>query len=312
MLLPLLLLLVGGELALRFAGWPKATRGSFAHNQIYWVSDPGLRSAKWAHKEENTSFLVSTDEHGLRGPVHPVEKAAGSTRILTLGCSTTFGWGVDDAATYPAQLEGVLREKGRKVEVINGGQPGYTSFQGLWLWDKVLARYQPDLVVFGYIVQDSRKVAYSDKSQAILQGNADFLKANLLYNSRLFLGTRELIDRFRIEQKEVGEVHRVSPDEYAENIRAFADRVQAVGAKLLLFGFPLEREGYTAEHRELLHAAADVLSVPVFDPQPQMEEATRSQQLYFSNDRGHANAAGCSLIATWMAAFLEKEKLLGG
>ena len=34
---------------------------------------------------------------------------------------------------------------------------------------RALRRYQPDLVIFGYIVQDSRKVAYSDLSQAVLQ-----------------------------------------------------------------------------------------------------------------------------------------------
>ena len=64
-----------------------------------------------------------------------------------------------DDESYPARLEAILQAKGQQVEVINAGQPGYTSFQGLWLWRELLHRYKPDLVLIGYIVQDARKAA---------------------------------------------------------------------------------------------------------------------------------------------------------
>ena len=74
---------------------------------------------------------------------------------MTLGCSTTFGWGVDDDASYPALLDGLITDE--QTQVINGGQPGYTSFQGRWLWDKTLKDYAPDVVLIGYVVQDARE-----------------------------------------------------------------------------------------------------------------------------------------------------------
>jgi lysophospholipase L1-like esterase len=313
-LLPLLVLLGGSELALRAAGWPGvADARRFAHMQVYWTEAPSQVEVAHPHKETGGSFKVTTDANGLRAPIHPVERSAGVPRVMALGCSTSFGWGVDDAQSYPARLEARLREAGSPVEVINGAQPGYTSFQGLWLWDKTLAAYRPDVVIWGYLVQDARKVAYSDRSQAVLQQNGEFLKQNLLWRLRLYVGLKTLFDEVRIEAKEEGgqgAVYRVPPEEYVQNLRALKARTDAIGAKLVLFGFPLEREGYTAEHRRLLKAASSVLGVSHHDPQPHFEQLTRDQELFFPQDRGHANAAGLDRIAEGMAEFLRDQKLV--
>lgn len=302
------------EVGLRLAGWPAAdpTR-KFAHNEIYWSTEPDLHLDPFDHKEMGTVFHVSTDKNGVRAPLHPQEKPDGVTRVMTLGCSTTFGWGVEDDQTYPARLESILTAEGHKVEVINGGQPGHSSFQGLWFWDRTLHAYHPDVVIFGYIVQDSRKVAYTDRSQAILQGNGDFLKRNLLYNLKLYLALRQFVQGDSIVSKEQGEVFRVPPADYVQNIRDFKTRIDAVGAKMVLFGFPLERAGYTTDHRALLAAAAadDALGhPPLYDPQPDMETWSAQQSLYFPQDRGHANAAGNDRIAQGMAQFLVAHKLV--
>jgi hypothetical protein len=227
---------------------------------------------------------------------------------MTLGCSTTFGWGVDDEQTYPARLEGILGQAGHAVEVINGGQPGHSSFQGLWLWERALARYRPDVVIFGYVVQDARKVAYSDRSQALLQGNADFLKRSVLYHSKVYLGLLSVWQSFQMANKEQaatgGGEYRVPPEEYVEHIREFRTKIESVGAKMILFGFPLEREGYTGVHRGILHAASEELQLPIYDPQPEFERLTAGETLFFPQDRGHANAAGLDRIAQGMAQFL--------
>lgn len=313
MFVPAVALIGLTELALRMADWPKKDSGrEFVHNEVYWKEPASLHLEPISHKETGGTFRVSTDANGLRVPLHAEDKPAGTFRIMTLGCSTTFGWGVDDADSYPAQLETKLHERGRSsVEVVNGGQPGHSSFQGLWLWDTVLQRYHPDLVVFGYIVQDARKVAYSDRSQAVLQGNAEFLKQNVLYQSRLYLGLKVALGGWQIEQKDkAATVFRVPPDEYVENIRAFQKKVEAAGARFVLFGFPLERAGYTADHRNILHTYSDLEKVPLYDPQPEFERYSSQRTLYFPQDRGHANADGNALIATGMADWLETSALL--
>ncbi len=304
------------EAGLRGAGWPQAS-GAFAHNAPFWVVPANQVQEPTPHNEMATSFAVSTDDNGLRYPIHDQDKRPGVHRIMALGCSTTFGWGVADQESYPAVLERRLRDDGhRKTEVINGGQPGYTSFQGLWLWDEVLRHYEPDVVLVGYVVQDARKAAYSDKSQAILQQDARFLKDHLLYRWRLYQLLRSVIGGFQVEAKEVGPndsggAYRVGPEDYAANLRAFVDRIQDVGATPVLFGYPLEREGYTTTHRKILRAAAAELGVLHLDPQPQMEQASSAAPLYFPRDKGHANAAGNAQIAAWVYDFLGENGLLG-
>ena len=119
-----------------------------------------------------------------------------------------------------------------------------------------------------------------------------------------------MIDQHRMVAKEEGEVPRVPEEEYVENIRAYAARAQEFGAKIMFFGFPLEREGYTAGHRAILHSASELMRVPLYDPQPEFERWSASESLFFPEDRGHANEEGLARIATGMAQFLVAEKLI--
>ena len=316
-LVPVVVIGAAAELGLRQSGWPQISE-TFEHNTPFWVTDPSLEKKAFPHKEERALFRVSSNADGLRSAAAVRAKEDDVLRIMTLGCSTTFGWGVDDSESYPAQLQTLIDAKGSgQVEVINGGQPGYTSFQGRWLWDEVLQHYSPDVVLIGYVVQDARKAAYSDKSQAILQKDNRFLKDHVLYNSRVYLALRSVLGTVQIEAKERpqngrGGIYRVPPQDFVDNIRALVSRVQALGATPVLFGFPLEREGYTETHRTILAAAAKELEIPYLDLQGKMEQASRHKQLYFANDRGHANAAGNAQIAAWVFDFLMEQSLMQG
>ena len=303
------------ELGLRVTYWPKVT-AAFEHKEPFWTVDPSLKNKKMPHKEEKTKFVVNSNSDGLRATERS-ELESYSHRIMTMGCSTTFGWGVKDEESYPQRLQHYIHSEGLKTTaVINAGQPGYTSFQGNWLWNKTLKKYKPDVVLIGFVVQDARKAAYTDKSQAILQKDYRFLKDNVLYNSRLFLALRSGLGELQIRAKERGQgdnggIYRVPPEDYVDNLRSLITSIKASGATPVIFGYPLERSGYTKKHRTILKVAAEKLDVHYFDPQMKMEEAARQQTLYFTRDRGHANAAGNDLIAQWVFEYLKEQKLLG-
>jgi acyl-CoA thioesterase I len=53
--------------------------------------------------------------------------ANSQTRIVALGASNTAGYGVSRDQAYPAQLEAMLRAKGKDVRVANAGVSGDTS-----------------------------------------------------------------------------------------------------------------------------------------------------------------------------------------
>lgn len=76
----------------------------------------------------------------------PQPTDAPAITILAFGDSLTAGFGVDDADSYPAQLEGRLRADGYDAEVINGGISGETSSAALARVDWMLAT-RPDIVI---------------------------------------------------------------------------------------------------------------------------------------------------------------------
>src|SRR5436305_1064217 len=50
--------------------------------------------------------------------------ASANAQIVALGASSTAGYGVGAAAAYPAQLEAILRAKGRPMSVSAAGVSG--------------------------------------------------------------------------------------------------------------------------------------------------------------------------------------------
>src|SRR5205823_1896613 len=59
---------------------------------------------------EEGDWTVHTNWLGLRNPeTHRIAKSKG-TRILAIGDSTTFGWGVNDEDAWPRFLENSLTE----------------------------------------------------------------------------------------------------------------------------------------------------------------------------------------------------------
>jgi lysophospholipase L1-like esterase len=312
-LVTVLIFFGGLEITLRVLDIPAADENpEFAHQEVYWRADADQVDKPNFHKELGTSFSVSTDANGLRPPHHGVDKPDGAFRIMAMGCSTTYGWGVADADSYPAQLERILVEQGHDVQVINAGQPGYSTFQGMWLWDQALADYDPDLVLLGFVVQDAREVAYSDKSQALMQDNAEFLKQNVLYKLNTYRLLKEMLGGVQTQRKEQGQVFRVGPDEYVDNLRVLRAKIEANGGQAAHFGYPLEVEGYTELHRQVLKLEAEAGGLPYFDPSPEIADAVRQgQQLYFApKDPGHANAAGNRKIAELVAEWLVSEGLV--
>ena len=83
----------------------------------------------------------------------PVMSAGGELRVLCLGDSCTFGYGLDHAQSFVQICEDHLAEElNEPVECINAGVPGYTLLQGRQLFTTRGQQYDPDVVVlcFGW------------------------------------------------------------------------------------------------------------------------------------------------------------------
>jgi hypothetical protein len=84
-------------------------------------------NASAVHQEADFQVTVHTNALGLRGEPASREKAADAYRILVIGDSFAFGFGVEDDQALPARLAAELSLTRRGVESINAGVPGWSA-----------------------------------------------------------------------------------------------------------------------------------------------------------------------------------------
>jgi hypothetical protein len=102
---------------------------------------------------------VTINSHGMRDrePLENRDGRAPITRIVALGDSYTFGFGVAAEETYPFQLEVLLKpieNASRRFDVLNLGVGGYaTQDEALYLQGRGL-NWNPSLVIVGYCLND--------------------------------------------------------------------------------------------------------------------------------------------------------------
>ena len=86
-------------------------------------------------------FYASTNSLGFRSP--ELQEPKSKFRILCIGDSVTFGWGVADDETYPALLQKEFPE----AEVINVGVPALKPEHVLSYVNNFIETVKPDLVL---------------------------------------------------------------------------------------------------------------------------------------------------------------------
>lgn len=127
------------------------------------VPNPHL---SFAHVPNSSAFLmgnpVSINSHGLRDREFSLEKPAGVYRILMLGDSTTFGWGVAEENTVAKILERRLGQTCSpgpcRFEVLNAGVGNYGTVQEYTHYLTYDRAFHPDLVVLEYFINDAEPV----------------------------------------------------------------------------------------------------------------------------------------------------------
>jgi len=125
---------------------------------------PG-NSARLSHKHRpGASFRnlygvsVDINSKGLRDREYEYAKPSGCRRILAIGDSITFGWGVDADQTYPKLLEEKLnlRKDPWTWQVINAGVGNYQIADELEFLKAEGLKYDPDIIVLGYFIDDAK------------------------------------------------------------------------------------------------------------------------------------------------------------
>ncbi len=240
------------------------------------------------------SFQVRSNARRLRGGA--LEAKAGP-RLLAIGDSVTFGWGVEDTEAYPAQLEALLRKEHEGVQVLNAGVPA----QSLFGMASFLRKKGPELELDGVLwtrrVQlnlDNGIEQYRDQLEAAMAALPD---AHFL----VLLPPVSRFDPYGVENysQEAQSLRRRLGVGVVELTDVFW-AAQSGGATMTVDGDELVMSNEGVELSRVKRAPRDLPReiYEIFDADPAVKE-----HLFF--DSGHPDAEGFGVFARTIAEELE-------
>lgn len=113
--------------------------------KLGWRNIPNWRAS-------TNGRTLTINSSGLRDRDYPYEKPAAVTRVLVLGDSYTWGYGVSDDEIFTEVLEARFAQASQPWEIINTGVSGWgTDQQYLFLLDEGF-RYSPDIVILSFFL----------------------------------------------------------------------------------------------------------------------------------------------------------------
>jgi hypothetical protein len=147
------------------------------YSQVNWYRKPPIPGVPYLLKPNLRAAWglgnVATDDFGIRNQ-HPAERPAGIYRILALGDSVTFGFGVDRSQSFPAVLEKLLNGGGAaQYQVIDAGVPGFNIRDEAALLPELLRRYRPGLVLWTVVSNDYDDSLGVDSEGRLTTSNID-------------------------------------------------------------------------------------------------------------------------------------------
>jgi lysophospholipase L1-like esterase len=253
--------------------------------------------------------LFKNNSAGFRGPERSEAKAPGTFRIAVLGDSVAMGHGVAYEDAYPSRLERALagRTPGRRYEVLDFGVGGLNAPAVIDRLGRLALRYDPDLLVWGYELNDIegphyRRTVDLEHTNALRFGDSpSYLWRHL---APRLLSLQELLFAPR------GSYTHELDDNYFENPRAFRAVEKALGRlalvaerKRICAALLLDTRLYYLHalhpfrrHYEKVAAAARRRGLPVIESF-EAHRGLRPEAVWVGLIDSHPNALGHEVLA---------------
>lgn len=328
-----------------------AAAGSLGEDQVsieasagqtsLYVSDPALHhrmAANWAgfFPEEITRQVgrskvpIRTNSLGLRSPEVALAKPKDTFRILVLGDSVTFGWGIRNEDGYASQLASLLTTMwpDKRFEVINAGVSGYGTWQeALWL-DETGRKLSPDVIVVQVHLNDAADNLWGTLSPGASSGGSWLARHSMLYRlvSRVAGGDAPsgILDQAGaapcIRDWKV-DTQRVCWELTEELLGDIQKTASALGAKAVLMPSPMRWQVEpgvrdprawvdAGNYQEPLTGYAHQNGWLVVDPLPAVRAASESGAGSLFLDVGHPNEGGQRILAEQLYNALDQAGVL--
>lgn len=261
---------------------------------------------------------VATNSLGMRDREPLPSSTPGLVRILAVGDSVTFGYGVEEPAVFASVLEELLAASpladGRVFDVLNVGVSGYSTrdelaaFEGKWL------ALEPDVVVIGYCINDP-EIAPRQPLQRVFAATSLWQRSHLL--------------RWVAQKWQARQIHELGRGNYARYLHApdeapwrsvasafarFGELSRDLGFPIVLVIFPrftpAEWKDYPIHdvHAQVAREG-ERHGFLVLDLLPRYERESPASLLIDPSD-SHPNALGHRIAAEEIARFLEGQPAL--
>ncbi|MBW2244883.1 MAG: SGNH/GDSL hydrolase family protein [Deltaproteobacteria bacterium] len=269
-------------------------------------SDPGIGHE---HRPNSAAHLMGVDvtinSTGQRGIEFTRPKPDRTVRILMLGDSLTFGWGVENEHTVTGRLASHLRRGGPDLdyEVVNAGVGNYNAaMSSHWMRARGMD-FEPDLVVFNFSFNDAETTP-----QRMGGGLAEWSYAYVYFRGRLGEVARRVFGGadWSTYYRELYADDTAGWREAQEQLGLLAQFCKQQSVPLVLVNYPElhELDPYPlADVSNKIQALSRRLGLPYLD----LLDAIRSERpeaLWITPGDPHPNAYADSLIADALFGFL--------
>ena len=134
------------------------------------------------------SVSIRINNQGIRGKnIGPKQKNI--KRILFLGSSITFGWGVEEEKTITQHLEKLLNKDRISYEVINAGIGNYNAVRYSERFFSKLSQSNPDIIIVQYFVNDAEILKFKGGNWVL--GNSQLAVTLWTFVNRYFRSSGE-------------------------------------------------------------------------------------------------------------------------
>lgn len=286
---------------------------------------------------------LSTNTQGFRGINDvAISRTAGIQRLLFMGDSFPFGWGVDDEDAYPHQVGVILENSlGHSVEIVNASVYGFNIVE-YGEWFNRVKKYMPDVFILGFTLENDfniTKIKTSVNENEILVERTN----RLGYRLKEFINRLHIVtlvrDRFYINfpairsfMFAIGINHKrdIFLKKYTKSLRSslqetsvilgkMRDEIKKNNSRFIVVLIPLREQvccsdeinkfsGYDNERpNQALKEILNGLSIEHIDLLPAFIEENKKikEKFYFDTDP-HWTTAGHAVAARTIADYLLK------
>ena len=277
--------------------------------------------AELIHTTPEFEAHYSIDTLGLRAG-YPTTLDSTARKVLLVGDSFTFGYGVDDSHTWASVLEQSWQDQECNVDVLNAGVPGYDTRLELLALADLIEQHQPDLLLLGFLPNDvftnrlPTQSSAADPTIAIGQRRSwpkmhllSWLIQQLMASDVLYTRLYKLTPRYPYFQEppttEVRHRQTVTDTLLHRVYRKAKEQSITLAVVSIPQLFQVLSDEETSSMDQLFRTSAqndDVQWITTLDTL-RHQYRTQKQELYYRFD-GHLNADGNRVVGTFLANHL--------